>query len=348
LSEAHDSAAAAGEDALARIVLLDREFVRLQTQPEGALAGLVQATDDAYLVFSESENHLGLANVWRLRAELHWMACSYGATSHALEHAIDHAQRAHETREEAAVAVWLASCLALGPTPVTEAVARCDGLLDLVNGSRRVEAAVFTVLGYLHALGGQADLTRNYLAEAKRRYEELGLTVARAQWSVFAGMALLHIDAAEAAEAELRWSYETLRDLGERSSMPTAAAYLARVLVAQGRFDEADEMTRESERFAAADDLASQIAWRGARAQCRAEAGDTAAAETLAQAALSLAEGTDDLELTGFAQSTLATALRAAGDADGAERARQAAVAAYEAKGHVLPTRGEDSAVATD
>ncbi|MGH3507058.1 MAG: adenylate/guanylate cyclase domain-containing protein [Nocardioidaceae bacterium] len=333
LTEAYDFARASGDADGAELARLDREFVRLLTSPEGTLSGLVEATDEAYGAFTASGNHEGLARVWRLRAEVHWMGCAYGATTVALELALEHARSAEEIPEQTAIIIWLASCLALGPTAVGEAIPRCHDLLAQAGGSRQAEAAVYTVLGYLHALGGEPDLARRNLAEAWRRYTELGLTGARAQWSEFSGTALLLIGDLEDAEAELRDGYDSLRESGQRYSMPVVAASLARVLIAQDRFAEAESLTQEAEQEAAEDDLAAQIGWRAARAICRAEADDQETAETLARAALALAEETDDLELTGFAHQALSVALAARGDQDGAIAEAAEGLAAYSRKG---------------
>jgi class 3 adenylate cyclase len=336
LNQANESARLSEDHALADLVALDGHFIRLRTQPEGEFEEVRQATDDAYRAFSDAANDIGLARVWRLRAELDWMACAYGRTTEALDRALRHAHRAGEVREESAITVWLAACLALGPTPAGEAVARCQELLDGARGSRRVEAFVGTVLAYLSAMAGAKENARAHLERSRRRHDELGLTFSRAHWTMLSGMALLYIGDLEAAEAELRWGYQTLRDMGERPALSTVAAYLARALVAQGRYAEAEALTVESEEMAAAGDLASQVAWRGTRLPCRLAVGDTAGAEDLGRAALALAESTDDLELQGYAHAGLAAVLAAAGDSHGAAAETSAAAAAYRAKGDVV------------
>ena len=336
LGQAQESARAADDLTLAELARLDQHFLLLQTRPEAALDALTRATDNAYVWFTEIANDTGLAHVWRLRAELDWMACSYGGTTLALEQALAHARRAGDTREESAITVWLASCLALGPTPAPEAVARSHELLTHMRGSRRVEAAVCTVLGYLTAMTGTPDPAREFILRGRQRHQELGLSFARAHWSVFSGMALLLVGDLAEAEAELRWGYQTLRDMGERAGLSTVAAYLARVLTARRRFDEAQELTLESEQTTAVGDLASQIAWRGTRVLCRLAAGDPASAEEISRAAVALAEGTDDLELKGFAHAGLAAVLTALDDPRAAAAEREAAAAAYLAKGDVV------------
>ncbi len=335
LADAAQTATRLGQTALAELARLDRQFIRLQTRPEGALVDLEQVADAAFATFTDLSDDLGLTRVWQLRAELHWMACSYGPTTTALERALTHARRANDGREQAAITVWLASCLALGPAPVPAAIERCHQLLHW-SGSRRVEAAVYTVLGYLHALGGEPGPARIAVLRGKERHDELGLTFARAHWALFSGMALLFAGDTEAAEAELRWGYEKLRGMGERAGMSTVAAYLARVLVVEGRYDEAERLTIESETNASSDDLASQIAWRCTRALCRATAQDAKTASGLAQSALDLALATDDLELLGFSHAALARSLYALGEQADAGAHRREAVAAYLAKGDVV------------
>jgi len=348
LNQANESARLAEDHALADLAVLDGHFIRLQTQPDRAFEEVRRATDDAYRAFSEAANDIGLARVWRLRAELDWMACAYGRTTEALDRALRHAHHAGEIREESAITVWLASCLALGPTPATEAVARCHELLDRMRGSRRVEAAVCTVLAYLSGMAGVEADARRYLERSRRRHEELGLTFSRAHWTVLSGMALLFVGDLKGAEAELRWGYETLRDMGERAALSTVAAYLARVLVAQRRYAEAEALTVESEQTAAAGDLASQIAWRGTRLPCRLAAGDTTGAQDLGREALALAENTDDLELLAYAHAGLAAVLAATGDSHGAAEETAAAASAYRAKGDVVSAPMLDIGPAAD
>jgi hypothetical protein len=149
-------------------------------------------------------------------------------------------------------------------------------------------------------------------------------------------MALLYVGDLQGAEAELRWGYDTLHEMGERAALSTVAAYLARVLVAQRRYAEAEALTVESEQTAAAGDLASQIAWRGTRLPCRLAVGDTTGAEDLGREALALAENTDDLELLGYAHAGLAAVLAATGNSRGAAAETTAAASAYRAKGDVM------------
>ena len=185
-------------------------------------------------------------------------------------------------------------------------------------------------------MAGAEEDARTYLERSRRRHEELGLTLSRAHWTVLSGMALLYRGDLEAAEAELRWGYQTLRDIGERAALSTVAAYLASVLVAEGRHAEEEALPVESEQAAAAGDLASQIAARGTRLPGRLAVGDTTGAGDLGRAALALAENTDGLELVGYAHTRLAAVVAAAGDSRAAAAETSAASSAYRAKGDVV------------
>jgi tetratricopeptide (TPR) repeat protein len=134
------------------------------------------------------------------------------------------------------------------------------------------------------------------------------------------------------AEQVLRPAVEALQRMGERSMMSTAVAMLAEALYRQGRSDEAMLATVASEAATAADDLASQMAWRGVRAKILALRGEHRRAEDLARTAVSFAEQTDLLNMAGDAHLDLATVLLAAGRDAEAERALTDALVLYRKK----------------
>jgi hypothetical protein len=94
--------------------------------------------------------------------------------------------------------------------------------------------------------------------------------------------------------------------------------------------------TRISEETAARDDYASQILWRTARAKAFARQGRIAEAERLALDAVTLAEGTDDINMHGDALMALDEVVRLG------ERPREAVpvieegLRLYEQKGNVV------------
>jgi tetratricopeptide (TPR) repeat protein len=114
------------------------------------------------------------------------------------------------------------------------------------------------------------------------------------------------------------------------------AALLARIVRDQGRDQEALVYLEAAERAAAPDDVEGQSLWRSVRAPIVARAGQFAAAEELAQAALALIRKTEAPMMQADALADLATVFDLAGKADAARSAIEEAVALCVAKGNVV------------
>ena len=106
-------------------------------------------------------------------------------------------------------------------------------------------------------------------------------------------------------------------------------------MYAQGRYDEAERLSRESEAAARPDDIHSHILWRTTRAQVFARR-KLAAAEALAREAVAFAAGGDFLDSHGDALMALAEVLRLAARAQDAGAALEHAVRLYEQKGNLV------------
>ena len=69
------------------------------------------------------------------------------------------------------------------------------------------------------------------------------------------------------AERELRRGFIVLEELRERYLLSTLAGLLARALWAQGRPDEAEDMTALAEELSDPDDIDAQVHWRSVQAK---------------------------------------------------------------------------------
>ena len=123
--------------------------------------------------------------------------------------------------------------------------------------------------------------------------------------------------------------------MGERYFLSTTAGELARAVYAQGRYAEAEELTRLAEELSADDDLTSQALWRSVRAKALARRSLEADAQELARKAVALLEGTDALIRQADALEDLAEVLELAG-ADGARECLNEALAIFERKEDVV------------
>ena len=121
---------AAGDARLEARALIEREFHKTFAGSEDATLTIpdVDRAGDSHP--RGAGDDLGLARAWRLRSELDIRAAHWGARAEALDRALDHARRASDLREEAMVVAQLAQALYFGPTPVDEAIERCERFLE--------------------------------------------------------------------------------------------------------------------------------------------------------------------------------------------------------------------------
>ncbi len=132
-----------------------------------------------------------------------------------------------------------------------------------------------------------------------------------------------------------RSGLELLEAMGETGILSTLVAFLAEALYRQGRDDEAEEFALLSERAAAEDDAASQVAWRSTLAKVLARRGDAGRGESLARQALTIAEDTDFLGMRANVRLALAEVLTLAGRRRGeVEPAVLEALELYQRKGN--------------
>ncbi len=220
----------------------------------------------------------------------------------------------------------IATALYFGPTPAPDAITRSRELLADA-GASDAGAAILAYLGGLEAQRGDFGRARELLDTAQSRFEDLGLLRAtlntcaalRADIEMLAGR-----DAV--AESVLRDLCSSLERIGDWNHLSSRAADLAHVLCRQGRYHEAHEWAKTSNRRSARDDLATQIRLQSALAMIASGLGKPREAIRLGRRAVQLAQGTDALNLQARARLALAEVVRPSDD----ERASRLVVEAYE------------------
>jgi hypothetical protein len=223
-----------------------------------------------------------------------------------------------------------------GPTPVDQAVERCEEILAQRRGQAVIEVSTRAKIAGLEAMRGRFEVARELYLHARAVGEEFGVGPVLAALANYTGPIEVLAGDPVAAERELRAGCRALLELGETTVLSTTSALLARVLEGEGRLDEAEEQTRISEGYASRDDLASQTTWRGVRARVLARRGELGQAEELVREAVAIADRTDFLVWRGEAQLDLAEVSRLAGDSAGFTRAAGVALELFEAKGHTV------------
>ena len=340
LNEALDAAAAAGDRLIELRAVIEREFFRSFTSPEGSALDDSAVAEQVIPELEALHDDLGLAKAWWLKSEADVNACRWGARAAALERALEHARRSGAAIEIATITSFHAQALYFGPTPVEEAVDRCEDYLAESGGNQSLEAAVTEVLAGLRAMQGHFDQARALNGRARAIYEDLGLRFRLVNVSSLLAAEIEEL-AGQPGEAVsiLRHAFETLRGMGAMSATATIAAFLADELCLDGKLEEAEEAARFADDHAPESDVVTQVLWRTARARAIA-AEDPERSETLAREALAAARETDYPDLEGVALRSLAEVL-----GPGGEQASLLAEArgVYERKGNVaaaarLPT----------
>jgi predicted ATPase len=337
LRAAEEEAGARWDVGVERVASLARLNLHYQTGTEGVNEQRVVEEVERAIPFLETlGDHEGLARALRLLTLVHWTALRYAAAEGSALRMIEHARLAGNEVMEQRFLTSLAMCALYGPTPVAEAIDRCQDLLQETSGDRKSGAVMMCVLARLEAMQGRFDRARALYRESRATLEELGWKLHAALTSLDSGPIELLAGDPQAAEAELRADYDALRGMGERNYVATVAGYLAEALYQQGRYDEAEELSTFSEEVAAPDDVASQLHWRCVRGKVLARRGPVDEGLALVREAVELIGATDERDSQGAALLDLAEVLMLGARPDEAMRAAAEAMRIFESKGNVV------------
>ncbi len=273
---------------------LVRLLVRLRAgNPESWRKEAAETIAEAMAVFQETGDDAGLAKGWRLLAWTHGTACDFGKAAEASVRALEHARAAGDTRQETRAATAYAAAAVFGPTPVPEAIERCERIVEAVSGDRQSEGLLLALLASLFAMRGSFDEARELNAKGRAMLEELGLGAEVAQAAKEAWRVEMLAGDPVAAERELRRGYDILVGMGEKYLLSTIGGLLGQTLYAIGRIDEVDELGRLAQDLATEDDVDTQALWRCIRGKLLALGGAHDEGEKLVREALEILSPTD-------------------------------------------------------
>ena len=334
LTDAVEAAATTGDRSLAAHALVQRGLLRLFSDADVTPQELFDVSQRAVGVFEELGDELGLARAWRLAAQSHYLERRAGLCAEASEKALVHARRVGDVFEEREIVEWLVIVLLLGPTPAVEAEAQCRRLLGQTTASSELQSQIVMGLAHVVAMQGRQAEAVELMQQSKRIMHDADEWI----WIVFFWWAYVHLWQGDlrAAERELRPAYDALKRIGEKSHFSSLAHELSAVLYAQGRYEEAEQLTRECEQACRANDIHSQILWRSIRAKALARRRAFEEAEQLAREAVGLARTSDFLAAHADALADLAEVFDLSGARAEAADALEEAIGLYEQKGNVL------------
>ena len=337
VDHAHAIAALVGNLRVKAAADLVRLHVRLhKAEPGNWSDATMQLTTETIPLLEEEGAHPELARAWRLVALVKQVAGALGTAGDAIVKVVTHAREAGDERLVTRSALGLTFNALYGPTTVQQALQQCEEFVTGDMRDRLVQGLIMCKIAQLRAMNGDFADARTMYRHARKMLDDLGQSVNVATTSFDLGMIeLLAGDPAE-AERAVRADYDALVQLGATYLLSGMGAILARAVRAQGRDDEALELTKTVESAAAEDDVDAQVLWRGIRAPILARAGRTTEAEALARAAHEKARQTEMPSLHGFALTELASVLQVAGRFDEARAVMAEAMAVYEKKGDTV------------
>jgi tetratricopeptide (TPR) repeat protein len=294
LADAIDLGTQSGNPHVAAHASLVQLLVRLRTgEAENWRDVAAETVAEAMAVFEVTEDHAGLAKAWRLLAWTHGTACHFGLAAEASERALEHARAAGDVRQQTRAATAYAAAALYGPTPVDEAIARCELMMPEVSGDRQAEGVLSALLASLLAMSGSSERARELAGHGRAMLEELDVGVEVASARLEAWRVEMFAGDPEAAERELRPGYDYLVEVGEKFFLSTVAGLLGQTLYALDRLEEADSVATLAEELATEEDVDTQALWRCIRAKLLARDGSFERAEALAREAIDVLEPTD-------------------------------------------------------
>jgi class 3 adenylate cyclase/tetratricopeptide (TPR) repeat protein len=346
IDEAVETATAQGHLRL----LADAVFSRLLVRHHGDNLGawreeVARETQRLIPLLEELGADAELAKAWRLVAFVHGSVCQWEEVVAAEERGIEHARRAGRRRIEARMSSALAQALRDGPTPVPEAIRRCEEILAAGLVDQQAEVLATLHLAYLRALAGELASAREMYRQARLRLDDLGggALLVGAQMSLTIGRVELLADDAPRASDELRRSFDALGEVDERYFRPLVGALLAQAEQSDGRHDEALALSAQVEALAADDDIEVQALWRCVRAKALAHADANLTPVRLAAEAMAIVESAHAPVMKGDILLARATVLIQAGLTDQATDALRRARELYLLKAAVLPLHRVDA-----
>jgi tetratricopeptide (TPR) repeat protein len=337
LDDAVDSATAAEDLPLLARAELMRLLLKAHSSPPEEWSGELERDAGTIVdVLEEAGDHASLAAALRLLS----LACAAAGrmeeSADVAARAIEYATRAGDERQRRIAACHYAQVATYGPTPVGEAIAKCEEILANAEGDMRTQGIVTGLLGRLEAMRGNFERARWLYNAGRAVLEEMGQSVAAASTSLDSCVVEMLAGAPAAAERELRRDYEALDEMGEKGLLSTIVGELARAVYARGGYDEAEQLSRRAEELAADEDVVSHALGRSVRARVVARRGEHERGRRLAEEAVELVRPTGELGLHADTLLALAEVLELSGDVAAAQRRLGEGLALFERKGDVV------------
>jgi tetratricopeptide (TPR) repeat protein len=346
LSEAIDRAGIVEDRRLEALAGVRRLFVRMMVDPETKQRASLDEAKRYAGLFDGWSDDLGVAEALTLIGTIRFWAGRCALAEADLERASAHARRAGSRTQEGEIARLLTLVISQGPEPVLECLDRLHAMLEGGPADRKVEVAVAAKCGELEAMLGRFGPARELITRATSLARELGDQIALSRTLGDSARVEMLAGSPAAAEREARVSYEILDRMGNVGNLASLAPHLGDTVYAQGRYDEAFDLSVFTEQITVEGDVDAEVRWRQLRAKTLARRGRHEEAEILAMEAVRMAAATDYFDLHADALFGLAEVLRLADRKSNAADALREALEVCRWKGNVVGAARAESSLA--
>jgi class 3 adenylate cyclase/tetratricopeptide (TPR) repeat protein len=209
--------------------------------PNFSSSDLIGVCEEAIVTFTELGDRRGLADARRLLGLSLSNSWRHEDSRHALELALLDADASGDAERRRSVINTLAGHFIVGPAPVSEGIAFCEGLIGSAVGERVLEATFNRSLGVLYAMAARREEALAALARSGAVLDEVRIRRLEV-WRYTVSYAKRLFGDPVGAEHELRMMWDYFRDVGRFDGRAwMAAVQLASLLCDEGRFGEAAE-----------------------------------------------------------------------------------------------------------
>lgn len=329
-------AAASDDHLLEWLARISRSEVQTSADPHSlSTQEFREELEDAIREFEKLGDEAGLATAWAKLAFLEFVPWRFDSSERAARRAMEHSRRSGDDRLLTDAVRYLLFSQSFGSATPEEGRRTLDELTEDISRIRSLEASALAARGSFQAMEGSFNEARHLAGLAVQIAEALGTRVMVAVYEGFLGDVEFEAGDMIAAERAYRRNYEIYDEMGQEGFKSTAAANLAQVFCALGRYDDADGYAAIARSVAAEDDLSSQVFGRSVQAVVLAARGESDEAERLAREAVQMLKDAESPGGQGAVRMDLARVLRMAGKTKEAEHAAREALVLFERKGNL-------------
>src|SRR5207342_2294058 len=145
-------------------IAVERLVTDFQVDTAGVVARTGAATGSLAAAFTRAADDEGLCRLAYLEAMVSWVEGQVAAAETSWARSAELARRLGDAVRLVDVLTWIPSASLYGPTPVAEAIPRCERVFTELQGSRRAEAEVLGPLAALFAMQGAFERARTLIA----------------------------------------------------------------------------------------------------------------------------------------------------------------------------------------